>query len=96
MTFFFNGKLTRVDGQFVKRESKVRVKVSTLRVDLFATIRITCPCDLNPLAPHFYIVKLGFTGVYFIILFLLLNIDCVYSLEPSHLDGSNMYLQSMF
>ena len=28
------------------------------------SIRITCPCDLYPLAPHFYIVKLGFTGVY--------------------------------
>ena len=27
-------------------------------------IRITCPCDLYPLAPHFYIVKLGFTRVY--------------------------------
>ena len=28
------------------------------------TIRITCPCALYPLAPHFHIVKLGFTGVY--------------------------------
>ena len=28
------------------------------------TIMITCPCGLYPLAPHFYIVKLGFTGVY--------------------------------
>ena len=25
---------------------------------------LTCPCDLYPLTPHFYIVKLGFTGVY--------------------------------
>ena len=32
-------------------------------------IRITCPCDLYPLTPHFYIVKLGFTGVYIIFLF---------------------------
>ena len=31
-----------------------------------------------------YIVKLGFTGLYFIFLFLLLNIDCGYSLEPPH------------
>ena len=30
----------------------------------FKFIRITCPCDLYPLTPHFYIVKLGFTGVY--------------------------------
>ena len=34
-------------------------------------IRITCPCDLYPLTPHFYIVKLGFTRVYIIFLFLL-------------------------
>ena len=27
-------------------------------------IRITCPCDLYPLTPHLYIVKLGCTGVY--------------------------------
>ena len=27
-------------------------------------IGITCPCDLYPLAPHFYIVKAGFTGVF--------------------------------
>ena len=25
---------------------------------------ITCPCNVYPLTPHFYIVKLGFTGVY--------------------------------
>ena len=34
-------------------------------------IRKTCLCDLNPLTPHFYIVKLGFTGVYIIFYFLL-------------------------
>ena len=27
-------------------------------------IRITCPCNVYPLTPHFYIVKLGFAGVY--------------------------------
>ena len=25
---------------------------------------ITCPCNVYPLTPHFYIVKLGFTGVF--------------------------------
>ena len=50
------------------------------------SIMITCPCSEHPLTPHFYIVKLGFTGVYIIFLFLLLNIDC----------GSNVYPQSMF
>ena len=45
-------------------------------------IRIMCPCVLYPLTPHFYIAKLGFTGVYIIFLFLLKNIHCGYSLEP--------------
>ena len=31
----------------------------------------TNPCNVHPLTPHFYIVKLGFTGVYIIFLFLL-------------------------
>ena len=26
-------------------------------------IRITCPCNEYALTPHFYILKLGFTGV---------------------------------
>ena len=50
----------------------------------------------DPLQPHFYIVKLGFTGVYIIFLILLNNIDCGYSLEPPHRGGSNEYPQSMF
>ena len=31
----------------------------------------TCPCEVYPFTPHFYIVKLGFTGVHIIFLFLL-------------------------
>ena len=34
-------------------------------------IRITCLCVLYPRTPNFYIVKMGFTGVYIIFLFLL-------------------------
>ena len=44
--------------------------------------------NFDPLKPHFYIVKLGFTGVYII---LLKNIDCEYSLEPPRRGGSNEY-----
>ena len=29
-----------------------------------AFIRITCPCNVYPLEPHFYIAKLGYAGVY--------------------------------
>ena len=34
-------------------------------------IRITCPCNEDPFTPHFYIVKLGFTGVLFFLIFAL-------------------------
>ena len=42
----------------------------------------TCLYNFDLLKPHFYIVKLGFSGVYIIFLFVLKNIDCGYSLEP--------------
>ena len=46
----------------------------------------TCPCNVYSLKPHFYIAKLGYTGVYlfflFLLPFLLQNIDWGYSLEP--------------
>ena len=36
----------------------------------------TSLCNFDPLIPHFYIVKLGFTGVYIIFLISAQNIDC--------------------
>ena len=45
--------------------------------------------NFDPLKPHFYIVKLGFTGVCFFFLFLLKNINCEYPLEPPRWGGSN-------
>ena len=44
----------------------------------------TCLYKFDPLKPHFYIVKLGFTGVYIIFLISAQNMDCGYSLEPPH------------
>ena len=52
--------------------------------------------NFDPIKPLFYIVKLGFTGVYIIFLISAQNIDCGYSLEPPHRGGSNEYPQSMF
>ena len=52
--------------------------------------------NFDPLKPHFYIVKLGFTGVYITFLISAQNIDCGYSLEPPRRGGSNEYPQSMF
>ena len=43
--------------------------------------RKTCLYNFDPLKPHFYIVKWGFTEVYFIFLISAQNIDCGYSLE---------------
>ena len=48
----------------------------------------TCLYNFDPLKPHFYIVKLGFTGVYVIVLISAQNIDCR--------GGSNEYPQAMF
>ena len=62
---------------------------------VFKNIMKTCPCNVNPLEPHFYIAKLGFAGVY-LFFFLLQNIDCGYSLEPPRRGGSNVCTQSMF
>ena len=56
----------------------------------------TCLYNYDPLKPHFYIVKLGFTGIYIIFLISAQNLDCGYSLEPSGRVGSNEYPQSMF
>ena len=54
-------------------------------------IKKTCLYNTDPLKPHFYIVKLGFTGVYIIFLISAQNIDCGYSLEPPRRGGSNEY-----
>ena len=51
----------------------------------------TCLYNFDPLKPHFYTVKLGFTGVYIIFLISAQNIYCGYSLEPPRRGGSNEY-----
>ena len=59
-------------------------------------IRKTCLYNFDPLKPYFYMVILGFTGVYIIFFISAQNIDCGYSLEPPRRGGSNVYPQSMF
>ena len=34
-------------------------------------IMLTSPCNVDPLTPNFYIVKVGFTGVYIFLMFAL-------------------------
>ena len=52
--------------------------------------------NFDPLKPHFYTVKLGFTGVYIIFLISAHKHRLWYSLEPPRRGGSNEYPQSMF
>ena len=52
------------------------VEISDLERKLFYEaknkgIMQTCPCNVDPLTPQFYIVNLGFRGVYIIFLLLL-------------------------
>ena len=78
------------------------VKVLIRRISLKYIQRIphfitkTCLYNFDPLKPHFYIVKLGFTGVHIIFLIFVQNKDCGYTLEPPRRGGSNEYPQSMF
>ena len=72
------------------------VLFSLVCTDIFVIITKTRLYNFDPLKPHIYIAKLGFTGVNIIFLISVQNIDCGYSLEPPHRGGSNEYPQSMF
>ena len=63
---------------------------------LYCNITKTYLYKFDPLKPHFYIVKLGFTVVYIVFLISAQNMDYGYSLEPPRRGGSNEYTQSMF
>ena len=58
----------------------------------------TCLYNFDPLKPHLYIVKLGFTGVYiiFIISAQKYRLWVLVRTEPSRRGGSNECPQSMF
>ena len=75
--------------------SKLKADLN-FRNDCETGITKTYLYKFDPLKPHFYIVKLGFTGDTLFFLFLLKNIDCGYSLEPPRRGGSNEYPQFMF
>ena len=59
----------------------------TLNTDL--SISKTCLYIFDPLKSHFYIVKLGFTGVFIIFLISAQNIDCGYSLDEAVLTSTH-------
>ena len=60
------------------------------------SIKKTYLYNFDPLKPHFYIVKLGFTGVYIIFLFLPKNIDSGYSLEAVLTSTHNLCFEQVY
>ena len=66
------------------------------KIKLDISVTKTCLYNVDRLKPHFYIIKLGLTGVYIMFHISAQNIDCGYSLEPPQRGGSNEYPQSMF
>ena len=70
--------------------------INLIQCTEMVSITKTCLYNFDPLKPHFYIVKLGVSGVYIIFLYLLKNIDSGYLLEPPRRGGSNEYPQCMF
>ena len=91
-TFYWRERKTWTN----KGNDNYEVAVSLLHNTTSHTITKTYLYNFDLLKPHFYIVKLGFTGVYIIFLISAQKIDCGYSLEPPHRGGSNEYPQSMF
>ena len=55
--------------------------------------RKTCPCNVYPIEPHFYIAKLGFAGVY--LFFFFAPKHRLWVLVRIGRGGSNVYPQSM-
>ena len=85
-----------IQGRWPKQHVAYISMAQTWCVSIAFNITKTYLYNFDPLKPHFYIVKLGFTGVYIIFLISAQNIGCGYSLEPPHRGGSNEYPQSMF
>ena len=88
--------------RFLEKQGKPSIEpilISALNIQLYYRrskrhpyiITKTYLYNVDPLKSHFYIVKLGFTGVYIIFHISAQNIDCGYSLEPPRRGGSNEY-----
>ena len=67
-----------------KAKYDILAKLFDCHVSHQENMSVKCIYILYLLKPHFYIVKLGYAGVYIFFLFLLRNIDCVYSLKLPH------------
>ena len=71
--------------------------LDTLFLERRGCITKTRLYNFDPLKPHFYMVKLGFTGVYIIFLISVQNIDCGYSLGEAVLTSThNLYFEQKY
>ena len=59
------------------------MKKASVKLKKISIITKTYLYNFDPLKPHFYIVKLGFTGIHIIFSYFAKNIDYGYSLEPA-------------
>ena len=82
--------LKEIPGYKAILKSVIKSQIQILVGLIYENIWKTCPCNVYPLEPNFYIAKLGHAWVYLFFLFLLQNIDCGYSLEPPRRGGSNV------
>ena len=56
-----------IEANLIKTHN-ISIVLGHIAIVIFHRITITCLYDFDPLKPHFYIVKLGFTRVYIIFL----------------------------
>ena len=85
--FFFLRRKAKNCDQILSSGGQRRIRQNC--VDAQADITTPRLYNFDPLIPHVYIVKQGFTGVYIIFLILLKNIDCGYLLESPLRGGFN-------
>ena len=75
--------VTHVNNTLSLPHMRISHKVYLLMLRNKVHITKTCLYSFDPLKPHLYLIKVGFTGVYIIFLISAQNIDCGYSLELS-------------
>ena len=84
-----------------KKKTKNYAHGAIIRLNTVCTVCLnyitkTCLYSFDPLKPHFYIVKLGFTGVYIIFLISAQKHRLWVLVRTPRRGGSNEYPQSMF
>ena len=85
--------MSRTNFHGLEQSSMIPKMLESLKFDFITKTNLY---NVDPLKPHFYKVKLGFTGIYIILLISAQNIDRGYSLEPPRRGGSKEYPQFMF